>query len=96
MTGNGRDGYIASNNGGFTISHQVAHQIHPGTIYYPQNDVLFKTVSKSKRVFGVSQPKTSNVCPIKYHPSGSGRDTYIASNNGGFTVHNGSVKFCGL
>jgi hypothetical protein len=54
MTGNGRDGYIACNNGGFTISHQVTQQNHPGTIYYPQNDVLLKAVSKPKRVFGVS------------------------------------------
>jgi hypothetical protein len=41
MEGTGRDTYIASNNGGFTVAHQVAHHTQPGSIYYPQNDVLF-------------------------------------------------------
>lgn len=41
MEGTGRDTYIANNNGGFTIAHQIPHHSQPGTIYYPQNDVLF-------------------------------------------------------
>jgi len=31
--GTGRDGYISSNNGGFTIHHAPATQIKPGTTY---------------------------------------------------------------
>jgi hypothetical protein len=70
MLGNGRDTYIANNNGGFTISHKVTSVAQPGNIYYPQNDVL-GTLSKSpvrngNRYTTVSVPKTSNMCPIKY------------------------------
>ena len=35
VDGTGRDTYIANNNGGFTMMHQVKTQLHPGTIYYP-------------------------------------------------------------
>ena len=40
MEGHGRDTYIASNNGGFTMMHQVSPALQPSTMYYPQNNVL--------------------------------------------------------
>lgn len=87
--GTGRDTYIATNNGGFTVSHKVTPQLHPGTIYYPEHDVLMKMASgkrNSSQVQAVSAAKTANVCPIKYTTNGTGRDTYIFSNNGGFCI----------
>lgn len=98
--GDGRDTYISANNGGFTVTHQTPPQLKPGTIYYPQTDVLLKMATgkrnNASRFAGVSVPKQANTCPIKYLPSGNGRDMYIYSNNGGFCIQEGSRPFCGL
>lgn len=40
--------------------------------------------------------KTSNVCPIKYVPNGTGRDMYIYNNNGGFSIAEGSRQYLGF
>lgn len=54
------------------------------------------TATKPKTRFTtISCPKTANVCPIKYVPSGNGRDMYIYNNNGGFTIGEGTRQFCG-
>jgi hypothetical protein len=58
-------------------------------MYYAQNDPLSKAEAVSRnrsRVQTVSVGKMANTCPIKYLPNGTGRDTYIYSNNGGFTI----------
>lgn len=32
---------------------------------------------------------------VIYRQNGTGRDTYILNNNGGFAIHEGENKFCG-
>ena len=92
VEGTGLDTYIGVDNGGFTTPHQVATQLHPGNIYYPSPEPFFgpnAQNSKGKQPRGVttvSQVHTANVCPIKYNCNGTGRDTYIYNDNGGFAV----------
>lgn len=43
----------------------------------------------------MSVRKLGNTCPVKYQLNGTGRDTYIFNNNGGFAIAEGSRQFCG-
>ena len=81
--GTGRDTYIANNNGGFTSAHAVGSVNKPGTFYVAQSRPLSRQQKQFQTLPG---RKMSDVCPVKYQLDGSGRDTYIYSNNGGFTI----------
>ena len=93
VDGNGRDMFIAYNNGGFTSPTPIGTVAKPGTFYVAQSRPLsrqqFQTTSPSGR-------KLADVCPVKYQLDGSGRDTYIFSNNGGFAIQEGTKKFIGF
>lgn len=49
VEGHGRDTYVQVDNGGFTIAHSTVKQLQPGTIYYPQHDVLRKLGENKSR-----------------------------------------------
>ena len=71
--GSGRDQYIACNNGGFTSTHSNAGGIESGTFQKLAKrniDVQVGIKSPSKR--------------FHYNLDGSGRDTYIFVDQGGF------------
>ena len=72
--GTGRDSYIQSNNGGFTIYHQGSGFDKPGTMRS-----TFVTRSPMKNVGALQKQK-----PYHYVTNGTGRDTYIHFNHGGF------------
>lgn len=82
QSGNDRDAYVANNNGGFTIGHSPAHQMHPGTTYVASRP------SHSTRFMGINTTQRNNVKShiVIYRQNGTGRDTYIHSNNGGFAI----------
>jgi hypothetical protein len=74
--GNGRDCYIAQNNGGLfkNYSKPVSSGFRQ-TTFYTSNDIS----SQNKQDFSGLSPKTINYCP-----NGTGRDVYIFNSNGGF------------
>ena len=81
QSGNDRDEYVANNNGGFTIGHQPSTQLKPSTTYvagYPRG---FNSM-------GIDKTVRNNVKAhvVIYRQNGTGRDTYILSNNGGFAI----------
>lgn len=69
--GTGRDGYVESNNGGFSVSRPKI--IIQGTSY--------KRFGHSPS--GPCSPRVDPM-PVEYHSDGSGRDGYIVFNSGGF------------
>ena len=80
--GTGRDTYVSLNSGGFTVMNQPATQ------------------AKSSSFGAVSPPNIrrggggSPAKPFHYHTNGTGRDSYIHNNHGGFTS-NYSMKNSG-
>ncbi len=79
--GQGRDSYIYGSNGGFSIEHKVAqNQNSPGR-FLPKisRQSLSPNISSA---IDLARPKY-------YNPDGTGRDTYVISNNGGFTSYMG-------
>ena len=78
-TYNVRDSYVAHNNGGFTIANEVAPQPRGGVIYiseYPHSFNSLGTTSSGKTY--------SHGHIVHYRQNGSGRDSWIYSDNGGF------------
>ena len=76
-SGTGRDSYIYSNNGGFGVQNTVAPNQNPSSRF-----------PVSRRQKSLSPPLASTLDtqrPRIYNVDGSGRDTYIHANNGGFT-----------
>ena len=85
VDGTGRDMYISVNNGGFTTSNLPSPSVKPGSFGRSQDNFNSMNVARSGGAGGSPQ-RTNN-----YHTNGSGRDTYIATNHGGF-VSNYSPK----
>ena len=73
--GGGRDSYIYSNNGGFTVKHQGAMFPKPGSMM------------SEKKMGPTAALKFSptNGKPMRYYNDGTGRDGYIFHNDGGFS-----------
>ena len=90
QSGNDRDEYVANNNGGFTVGHQPSAQMKPGTTYVASHPRAFHSM-------GIDKTARSNVKAhmVIYRQNGTGRDSYIYSNNGGFAIQEGSNTFCG-
>ena len=70
--GTGRDSYIYTNNGGFTIHHSGSAMSNCGSML------------TSKRPIPAMKFSPHNGHAIGYNNDGSGRDGYIFHNNGGF------------
>ena len=90
QSGNDRDEYVANNNGGFTVGHAPATQLKPSTMYIPSYSHGFNSL-------GIDKTYKNNVKShiVIYRQNGTGRDTYILSNNGGFAIQEGSKDFLG-
>lgn len=86
---NPRDGYIMHNHGGFTIANEVEVQPKSGITYTAKHPRVFNCngISKAGREY------TKNGHIAIYRQDGTGRDTYILNNNGGFAIWEGSNKF---
>ena len=70
--GSGRDTYIDSNNGGFSVLNEPVKMTKPGT-FLP----VLKRIRENK-----STIDSKTIC---YRTDGTGRDSYIGRNNGGFS-----------
>ena len=83
---NPRDGYVTHNHGGFTIANEPAKQPHSGITYTAMHPKAFNSmgIAKSGREY------TKNGHVAVYRQNGTGRDTYILNNNGGFAIWEGS------
>lgn len=79
LNGGGRDTYIHTNNGGFSIPKTNGNPTQPSTKMFP--DVRCRKQVSPK---GASAVDTQR--PMYYKVNGGGRDTYIGFNNGGFTT----------
>jgi hypothetical protein len=66
--GQGRDYYIFHNNGGFNKNVSLSHRIPNFNLF------RYKSYCNTKR----------NVAPLKYRSDGTGRDSYILKEHGGF------------
>ena len=76
--GTGRDTYIFSSNGGFAMQHR------PGVVRIDNGKFL-------PSIKGNASPQkypalAHNPMPRRYKHNGTGRDGYIANDNGGFSV----------
>ena len=84
--GCGRDTYILYNNGG-TIVPRKSMSLERGSDKHP----------KHRTKHGMIKPSNSNDWPKVsfYHPDGSGRDSYIKQNEGGFLYNasKGGAKY---
>jgi hypothetical protein len=78
---NPRDAYIANNNGGFTIAHEVNPVAHSGITYVGRHQSAFSTMGITA---GGKSPNRGHT--VIYRQNGTGRDTYIWLNNGGFAI----------
>ena len=83
QSGNDRDEYVAVNNGGFTISHVPVQQLKPGTTYVAQPPRAFNCLGISKKKNSYNDARAHTVI---YRQNGTGRDSYIYQNNGGFAI----------
>ena len=72
--GTGRDTYIGSNSGGFTIMNQP-------TIQQKSSAFSLPAINVKRSGLGMGTPAK----PLHYHNNGTGRDSYIYANHGGFT-----------
>ena len=75
--GSGRDTYVSKTSGGFTIMNNPASAMRGGTL-----GQQFKAVSTEHIARGGGQGSPGKT--IHYHTNGTGRDSYIHSNQGGF------------
>ena len=73
--GSGRDSYIYTNNGGFTAKAQGAMFPKPGSML----------AEKKMGPSAALKYSPSSGKPIRYNNEGTGRDSYIFHNDGGFT-----------
>ena len=76
--GTGRDTYVSFNSGGFAAMKQNASAQQPGTFGKTQMRV---SASHIARGGGLGSPGKT----IHYQVNGSGRDSYIHANHGGFS-----------
>ena len=74
--GSGRDTYIYSDNGGFTVAHQPSQQPPIGTSFLPLPLLIGTFGSPSKHPIAVKRP-VINSKTLNYHSDGTGRDSYI-------------------
>ncbi len=81
QSGNDRDEYVANNNGGFTVAHAPSTQLKPSTMYVAGYPRAFNSLGIDKTVRNNVKAHT-----VIYRQNGTGRDTYILSNNGGFAI----------
>ena len=72
--GTGRDTYIGSNNGGFSVMNQATKQ--------PLGGSFGPTVGRRSYIFGGSP---TGAKPVHYPINGTGRDSYIFNNDGGLS-----------
>ena len=72
--GTGRDSYIVNNNGGLSVP-RAWNQRDAGTNLFSSNQTFAKRMSPSPR---------KEAKPFEYRSDGSGRDSYILANSGGF------------
>jgi hypothetical protein len=70
QNGGGRDIYIQSNNGGFTVPHQSSGLSKPGTMFQRSPSIGNPNAGIKYR------PAQSK--PFHYVHNGSGRDSYIS------------------
>ena len=77
--------YISFNNGGFTAANIPTTGIKPGS--FGRSQVNFNVLNIARGGEGNSSPAKR----FNYNVNGSGRDTYIHDNHGGF-VNNYSPK----
>ena len=75
--GTGRDTYVSCNSGGFSVINQTAAASKNGTFGAAQGRVSPQHVSRGG---GQGSPGKH----IHYNTNGTGRDSYIACNQGGF------------
>ena len=79
--GNGRDSYVYADNGGFFSPQRVApNQNPPGSFPAPRHPRHGSVSPRQAAAIDIQRPKI-------YNQDGTGRDTYIMSNSGGFTTH---------
>jgi hypothetical protein len=76
LNGTGRDTYIFNNNGGFAVPHRN------GCTGLESGKMLDNNLRRSWEKF----PNLCPGMPKRYFANGTGRDTYISSSNGGFSV----------
>ena len=86
--GHGRDLYVSNNSGGF-IKSPRGRNSSSNSYNFNSNKIIYNYESPRNHHYYHVQ-KESN--PIKYFCDGSGRDSYIHSNNGGFTRDHRSIK----
>ena len=78
--GSGRDTYVSTNSGGFSINNQPASAWHGGTM-----GAVAKAVSPGHVARGGGQGSPGKT--IHYHVNGTGRDSYIHANHGGYVAN---------
>ena len=77
--GTGRDSYVHLNNGGFTVTNLPAIGQRSGSFVPPI------AIRRNSNGGGAANR------PILYQTNGSGRDSYIVCNSGGFTGQPGKL-----
>ena len=80
--GTGRDTYIGSNSGGFSVANHPASSFKGGSFGVTQGKV---SPAHFARGGGLGSPGKT----LHYHTNGTGRDSYIACNQGGFASNYG-------
>lgn len=78
---NPRDGYIEHNSGGWTAPKETVSGPKPSTTYVSEHPTAFQTLG-----IGTSGRNYYNGFITHYRQDGTGRDTYILNDNGGFSV----------
>ena len=78
--GTGRDTYVSTNSGGFSIENLPASAWHGGQFGPAQTMVSPQHIARGG---GQGSPGKT----IRYHVNGSGRDSYIHCNHGGFAFN---------
>ena len=74
--GTGRDTYVSHNSGGFTVMNQPTLQ---------QKSTSFNAGGPAQNLKRAGQGLGSPAKPLHYHVNGTGRDSYIHQNHGGFS-----------
>ena len=78
--GTGRDTYVGFNNGGFSVPNQPASAWKGGTFGASQHKINPQHLARGG---GLGSPGKT----IHYHVNGTGRDSYIHANSGGFACN---------
>ena len=86
-TGTGREAYILGNNGGFTVGRSILS----GNV----GKNMFPPPIKYGRAYAHPGPTRIESKALNYLADGSGRDSYIAENAGGFQVSGAVIRKMG-